>query len=328
MISRRDFILTTISAGTALAASAAKGQPARRTYRLGWVSASATRAERYSTAFTRRLAELGFVEGRNLEIVSTDSYGKFETMQAAAVEIARRRCDVIFAPGNEVGLRAVTQAAPTTPTVVVAADFDPVASGFVAQLARPGGSVTGISLLQSELPAKRVQVLKELMPKLQRAAVLADPISANQLKVTRAAAARLKINLTVHEFTRTPYDFREAFETFKREKAEGLLVLGSGFFVPSRKLIPQLASDYRLPAVFHNDIWVENGGLLSYGSNFSAAYASAANLVAKLFGGAKPGELPMEQATIIEMALNLNAARAQNLKIPEGIRLRADRVIE
>ena len=307
---------------------AALAQKPGRSYRIGWVSIASTRAEPYAQAFTQRLAERGFIEGRNLEIMYTNAEGKLDTLRAAASEMARRKCDLIFGPSNEPGLRAVQQAAPGLPIVIVAADFDPVAAGHIARLARPGGRITGVSLLQTELPAKRLEVLKDLVPKLRRAGVLADPAGAGQLKVTRAAALQLGVELVVHEFDRTPYDFDAAFAVFKRARVDALLVLGSAYFVPSRKLIPQLALHHQLPSVFHNNLWAEQGGLLSYGPSFSEAYRSAADLVAKVLNGANPGELPMEQSTIIEMVLNLKTARALNLKIPEAIRLRADRVIE
>ncbi len=326
---RRGLVLA-LTAGTAslVLPHLALAQKPGRSYRIGWLTTATARSETYAIAFTKRLAERGFIEGRNLEIVFKNAAGKPEAMLALAAELARLKCDLIFAPGNEIGLRAVRQAAPDIPVVIVAADFDPVASGHIARLARPGGNITGVSLLQTELPAKRVQVLKDLVPKMRRAGVLADTASAGQLKVTRAAAAQLGLELVVHEFDRTPYDFDAAFAVFKRAKVDALLALGSGYFVPSRKLIPQLALQHQLPSVFHNNLWAEQGGLLSYGPSFSEAYRSAADLVVKVLNGANPGELPMEQSTIIEMVLNLNTARALNLKIPEAIRLRADRVIE
>ena len=307
---------------------AALAQKSGRNYRVGWLTTSSTRTEPYGIAFAKRLAERGFIEGRNLEIVFRSAEGKTDAVPVLAAELKRLKCDLIFAPGNEAGLRAVSQTTRDMSIVFVATDFDPVAAGIIARLARPGGNITGVSLLQTELPAKRVQVLKDLVPQLRRAGVLTDAASAGQLKVTRAAAAQLGVELVVHEFALPPYDLDAAFAAFKRAKVDALLVLGSAYFVPSRKRIPQLALEHGLPSVFHNGLWIEHGGLLSYGGNFSEAYRSAADLVAKVLNGANPGELPMEQSTIIEMVLNLNTARALKLKIPEAIRLRADRMIE
>ena len=306
----------------------ALAQKPGRTYRLGWLTTASARTEPYAIAFTQRLAERGFIEGRNLEIVFRNAGGKLDVMTTFAAELAQLKCNVILTPSTEPGLRVVRQAAPDIPLVIVAADFDPVATGHIARLARPGGNLTGVSLLQTELPAKRLEVLKDLLPKLRRAGVLADVSSTGQLQVTRATAPRLGVELVVHEFSRAPYDFDAAFAAFKHAKVDALLALGSGYFVPARKLIPQLALQHRLPSLFHNALWAEQGGLLSYGANFSEGFRSAADLVAKVLNGANPGELPMEQSTIIEMVLNLKTARALKLVIPEAIRLRADRVIE
>ena len=256
--------LVALGAGTLLPAPigvwprAALAQKPGRNYRIGWLTTSSTRAEPYAIAFTKRLAERGFIEGRNLEIVFRSAEGKTDALPTLAAELKRLKCEMIFYAGNEPSLRAVTQTAHDISIVIVAADFDPVAAGIIARLARPGGNITGVSLLQTELPAKRVQVLQELVPKMRRAGVLADAASAGQLKVTRAAAAQLGVELAVHEFTHPPYDFDAAFAAFKRAKVDALLVLGSAYFVPSRKRIPQLALEHGLPSVFHNGLWIES----------------------------------------------------------------------
>jgi putative ABC transport system substrate-binding protein len=231
-------------------------------------------------------------------------------------------------PGTELTLRAIEQASRDTPIVFVANDYDPLASGHVAQLAHPGGRVTGVSPFQSELPAKRLEVLKELLPKLRRLGVLADVSTVDQLKVTRTAAARLGIELLVQEFSRTPYDYPGAFAAFGRGKAEALLALTSGLFVPARRMITGLALKHRLPSLFNNELWIESGGLLSYGPSFPATYRQAAEQVAKVLNGVKPGDIPVEQPNVVEMAINLKTAKALGLTIPPAIRLRADRVIE
>ena len=329
---RASVFALTAGAASLVLPRMALAQTPGRSYRIGWLSTASTRSETYAIAFTQRLAERGFAEGRNLEIVFRTAGGRAEDLPALAAAMLRLKCDLIFAPGNETVLRAATQAAneaaSNIPIIVVSADYDPVASGHIAQLRRPGGRITGVSMLQSELPAKRIEVLTDLLPGLRRAAVLGDTGSSGQLAGARAAAARLGLTLVVHEFTVTPYNYAAAFAAFTHAKAEALLVQASAFFVPARQLILQLALQHRLPAVFNNSVWAGLGGLLSYGGDFSAAYRSAADLVVKVLNGANPGELPMEQSTIIEMVLNLKTARALNLKIPEAIRLRADRVIE
>lgn len=313
--------------GSSLAGSLAHGQQPGQHYRLGWIGA-APRTETYNVAFVERLRGLGFVEGRNLTIEFRSSLGRLDTLPALAGDLARQACNVIFAPGSEPTLRAVEAVTRDTPLVIVTADYDPVATGHVRDLARPGGRITGVSMLQTELPAKRLQVLKELLPKARRIGVLADVASTGQLKVTQAAAGVLGLELVVHEFKTAPYDFAAAFETFKRGRAEGMVSLGSSFFVAGRKIIIELAMQHKLPGVFHNSVWVDIGGLMSYGPNFVATYQRAAEQVAKILNGGVAGEMPIEQPNIIEMVVNLNTARALGVTVPQALRLRADRLVE
>ena len=183
-------------------------------------------------------------------------------------------------------------------------------------------------MLQTELPAKRLQVLKEMMPKVRRVGVLADVANGGQLQVTRDAAVKLSLELVVHEFKAAPYDFSAAFATFARGKAEAMVSLGSSFFVPGRRLIPELALKHKLPSVFTNNLWADSGGLMSYGPDFSAAFRRAAEQVVKLLGGARPGDMPIEQPNLIEMVINLKTAKALGVAIPQALRLRSDRIIE
>lgn len=313
--------------GGSLVAPLVHAQQAGQQYRLGWIGAT-LRSETYSVAFVERLRELGFVEGRNLTIEFRSSQGRHETLPGLAAELTRLSCNVIFAPGSEATLRAVEGANRDTPIVIVTADYDPVATGHVRELARPGGRITGVSMLQTELPAKRLQVVKELLPRARRIGVLADAASTGQLKVTQAASSLLGLDLVVHEFKATPYEFSAAFETFKRGRAEAMVSLGSSFFVSGRKQIPALALQHKLPSVFPNGVWADSGGLLSYGPNFSATYQRAAEQVAKILNGTKPGDMPIEQPNIVEMVVNLKTAKELGLTVPQALRLRADRLIE
>jgi putative ABC transport system substrate-binding protein len=316
------------AAGTLAIGHSAIAQQPGRGYRLGWLASGAQRTEPYNIAFVHRLGELGFAEGRNLVIEHRTAQARHERLPELAAELARLNCDVIFVPGTEAALRAVVQTNGDTPIVIVTADYDPVPTGHVKSLARPGGRITGVSMLQTELPAKRLQVLKELLPKVRRVGVLADVANAGQLQVTRSAAAQLGLELVVHEFKVAPYDFATAFATFERGKAEAMVSLGSSFFVPGRKLIPDLALNHKLPSVFPNSLWAESGGLMSYGPDFSAAFRRAAEQVAKILGGARPGDMPIEQPNIIEMVINLKTAKALGVVVPQALRLRSDRIIE
>lgn len=251
----------------------ALAQQPTRIYRVGIVS-SGRRTEPYYVAFAQRLRELGFAEGRNLVIEYRTSGGRAERLPELAAELARKSCDVLVAPGTEATLVALQQATGDTPIVLVAVDYDPEATGHIASLARPGGRITGVSAVQSVLPAKRLELLKELLPKARTIAVLSDTASTGQLDVARAAAKRLGVELHVAEFTRAPYDYESALAAAVRANAEALLVLGSANFVPARPLIPTLALRHRLPSIFHNSVWAEAGGLLSYGPNSRTCFAA------------------------------------------------------
>ena len=326
MTSRR-LILQTVVASLVWPRWVAAQRPGR-IYRLGWLDATAGRDQGYQRSFDERLAELGFSEKSNLAIEFRTLAGNGGRLAELVASLAAARCDAILVPAPEAALAAMKQAAPQVPIVLVANDYDPVATGHVANMARPGGRVTGVSQLQSELPAKRLQVLKELLPAARRVAVLGDGATGGQLKVTQAAAGQLGFELLVHTFEAMPYDFAAAFAGFVKGKAEALVSLGTGNFVPSRRLICELAQQHRLPSVFQNSAWTETGGLVSYGPNFSATYRRAADQVAQVFNGTPPGDIPLEQSNVVELTFNLKTARAIGLSIPQSLRLRADRLIE
>jgi putative ABC transport system substrate-binding protein len=326
MNNRRDFL---IALGGLLALPRfALAEQAERTYRIGWLSSSAPLSESYNVALVQRLRELGFAEGRNLVIEFRAADGRIDRLPELAADLARQNCDVFLAPGTEANLAAIEQATRDTPIVIVANDYDPVATGHIASLARPGGRITGVSPLQTELPPKRLELLKELFPKAKRIAVFSDTATAGQLKAVQAGAKRLGVALQVLEFKRPPYDYESAFAESVRAKAEALLVLASGNFVPARRQITALALKHRLPSMFGNSVWAEAGGLLSYGPNFPDFYRRAAEQVSMILKGAKPADMPVEQPNVIELVINLKTAKALELAIPPSIRFRADRVIE
>ena len=326
MIDRR--LLLKVIAGALAMPLAAAAQQSGRTYRLGWLSSGASRSEAYNVAFVQRLRELGFVEGRNLVIEFRSAGGHVDKLTELAADLARQQCDIFLAPGPEATLVALKQATRDAPIVMAANDYDPVATGHVASLARPGGRITGVYGLQNELSAKRLELLKELLPQGRKIAVLADAATKEQLVVVRAAAKKLGVELLVHDFTRAPYDFDAAFVEFARARADGLLPLGSGLFVPARQKIPELALKHRLPGLFINALWVEAGGLRSYGINFPAAFRRAAEQVGLILNGAQPAAMPVEQSTVFELAVNLKTAKALGIAVPQPILLRAERVIE
>jgi putative tryptophan/tyrosine transport system substrate-binding protein len=325
--SRRAFI--------ALAAALAmprwvRGQAALRAHRLGWLSATELQhKEPYGLAFVQRLRELGFVDRTNLTIEYRHAAGTFEKLPSAAAELARLNVDIFFGAGPEASLAALKQVGGDTPIVFVAVDFDPIATGHVVNPARPGGRLTGITAVQSLLPGKRLELVKELLPATRKVAVLGNDQTVGQLSVTEEAAKRLALELHVIQFKRPPFDYEGAIADALRAKSEVLFVLGSALFVtPSRRLIPELAAKARLPSVFHHAQWVEAGGLMSYGFNFPQLWRSAADMVAKIMRGTKAGDIPMEQPTTYELAINAATARKLGIRIPESIRVRVDRVID
>src|SRR5262245_7555277 len=326
-ISQRRRVVAVLAAVLALPAGAL-AQQAGRSYRMCWLSSGGGRGERYNLAFVERLRELGFAENRNLVIDFRSADGRLERLPKLAAEAARTKCDVIFAPGPEAVLAGARQGSRDEPIVSMANDYDPVATGHITNLARPGGRLTGVSMLQAELPAKRLEFLKELVPHAKRVAVLADLSTKGQLARTQGAAERIGVELVVHEFQQAPYDYDAAFARFAAGNAQAVLVLASGFFVPARKTIPPLALKHRLPSMFNNELWAEAGGLVSYGPDFPANYRRAAEQVARILRGTKAGEIAFEQAPAVALVVNLRTAKALGIEIGSAARARVDRVIE
>lgn len=306
----------------------ARTQPAERRYRLGWFSVTGIFSEPHHVAFVQRLGELGFVEGRNLTIERVHGDNRLEAITGSSAALGKLKCDVYFAGGGQANLAALTRADGHTPIVFVAVDFDPIASGDVASLARPGGRVTGITALQSLLPAKRLELTKELFPRIGKVAVFTNEDTTAQLNLIQGTARRLGIALHVVDFKRPPFDYKAAFADAAGAKADALLVLGSGLWVPARRLIQEMALKARLPTVFHHAQWVEEGGLMSYGFNFPAMWRRGAEMVADILRGAKVSNIPMEQPNAYELVFNLKTARALGIDIPQSLLTRADRVIE
>ena len=307
---------------------AAEAQEPQRTYRIGWLDSTGTRTESYQIAFVERLRELGFAEGRNLVIEFRTTNGREGKLVELAADLARRDCDLLLAPGTEAGLVALERATKNTPIVIVANDYDPVTTGHIASLAHPGGRITGVSQLQTELPAKRLELLKELLPRAKRIALFADTATAGQLKAVQDGSQRQGVTLQVIEFTHAPYDYKTAFGESVRAHAEALLVLASGNFVSARHQIPELAIQHRLPSMFGNNLWARAGGLLSYGPDFSDFYRRAAEQAVRILNGARPADLPIEQPTRFELVINLRPAKALGLTIPRSLLVRADYVIQ
>jgi ABC-type uncharacterized transport system substrate-binding protein len=299
----------------------------KKPFRIALLSTAQQRSAPFLVAFEQRLRELGYVEGQNAVIDFRSAEGRAERFPGIVAELVSLKPDLMVAGGPEGVLQALRQATTTVPIVFVAIDFDPVARGHVASLARPGGNVTGVTFQQTELAAKRVELLKEALPSVTRVAVLWDPFSADQFGVTESAMHSLGLQLQSLEFRKPPYDLAGAFKLAERGRAEAVLLTASPVLWRERGHIGELAAKYRLPSVAPFGEMAEAGALLTYGTSLSDMYRSAATHADKILKGAKPADLPVEQPTKFELVINLKTAKALGLTIPQSVLLRADEVI-
>ena len=311
----------------ALCGSASAQQP-KKIPHVGYltVSSLSSNASR-NEAFRQGMRELGYVEGKNIVIDWRSGEGKVERQSELAAEVVRRKVDVIVTSGPTM-TRAAQQATATIP-IVMAFDPDPVGNGFIATLARPGRNITGLSSLSPELSGKQLELLKEIVPQLSRVAVLgtsAEPGNAQTLREIELAADAFAVKLQYLEIADSR-DIGPAFRAANQEHAGAMLVLQTPFFNPKRKQIAELALQNRLPAIYPQSEWVDDGGLMSYGVSFDALYQRAATYVDKILKGTKPADLPVEQPTTFEFLINLKAAKQIGLTIPPDVLARADKVI-
>ena len=281
----------------------------------------------YDAAFRKGLKELGYIEGQNIHVEYRFAGGSIERLAEFAAELVRIKVDVIVA-GSTQSIDAARQATQTIP-IVFPVTFDPVESGFVASLARPGGNLTGLSTVNPDAAAKRVELLKEIMPRISRLAVLRNPTNSGSklpLKETEAEAKRSSIRLQVLE-ARRGNDFAAAFRAAGTERAQALIVLADALFFAQRSQVAELGIKHRLPSMFDDAPSVEAGGMISYGANLADLFSRSAIYVDKILKGAKPADLPVEQPTKFELVVNLKAAKQIGLTIPPNVLARADRVI-
>ncbi len=330
MTTRRTF-LGTLAGGLFAAPRAAGAQQAAKVYRLGLLGGSPPNSpggRRAWEGFFQGMRELGYIEGQNI-LVEGRFYGDHtERLPALAAELVRLKVDVIVA-GAAPAPEAAQRATSTIP-IVMAIHGDPVGSGLVASLAKPGKNVTGVSTLGPELVGKRLQLLKEVIPGISRVAVLSNPTDTAQallLREAQVAARSLKVRLQVLE-ARAPSDFAGAFSAMTKERARGVIILASSMFYAERIRIAELAARSRLPAIYGVKEYAEAGGLMAYGVNLGESFRRSATYVDKILKGAKPADLPVEQPTKFELVINLKAAKALGLTIPPSLLQRADEVIQ
>jgi ABC-type uncharacterized transport system substrate-binding protein len=326
---RREFIA--LVGGIIGAPLGAEAEQAVRVARIGYLTGNLAAGPHLHEAFRRGLRDLGYVEGRNVVIEVRDAEGKFERLPALAAELVALKVDVTVARGPPHAL-AAKQATTTLPIVFCAAP-DPVETGLVTSLARPGGNVTGLSMLTPELVGKRLELLTQAVSAVSRVAVLwqpgafGDTREKDLLKETEVVARALGVRLQFVE-ARGPADFDRAFSDMATARAGALIVVGSSMFFNERRRLVDLAAKNRVPAVFPLREYGDAGGLLVYGPNLADLYRRAATYVDKILKGAKPADLPVEQPTKFELIINLRSAKALGLEVPSLLIAQADEVIE
>ena len=323
---RRTFI-GTFAGGLVIVWSVAKAQPAAKVYRIGYptVGTTAQGIPGYR-AFIDELRDLGYVEGRNIVIERRYADGKLERLPDLAAELVRLRVDVIVA-GTNPSVAAAKRATATIPIVMTSA-VDPVGAGFIASLARPGGNVTGVTYdAGREIQAKNLGLLKEIVPELARVGVLRQPESGVDFAVLEAAARKLNIALDVVDI-RSLDDIEGAFVAMTNNRVGAIILMGGAVTYSGRQKIADLALKHRLPAIHSLKEYAEAGLLITNGPNLLDISRRAARYVAKILGGAKPGDLPVEQPAKFELVINLKTAKALGVKIPQPLLLRADEVIQ
>jgi putative ABC transport system substrate-binding protein len=321
---RRDFIAL---CGGVVAAwpLGARAQQSVKIWRIGFI---AHRYEKFYDPLFQGLRELGYVEGQNLIVERRYAEGRAERFQEFAAEMVRLKVDVVIVVTTPAAF-AVRNATTTIPIVHPAA-IDPVGTGLIASLAHPGGNITGLAVLNAETSAKRLELLREVVPGLSRGAVLwnaANPANSLAWNETEGAGRALGVTLQSQE-VRSPRDFDGAFVAIAQQHPDILVVLQDALTLEYRKEIIAFAMKERLPSMFVGKEWVEEGGLMSYGDRLPERYRRAADLVDKILKGAKPADLPVEQPTTFELVVNLKTAKAIGLTLPPAFLARADLVIE
>jgi putative tryptophan/tyrosine transport system substrate-binding protein len=328
MSRRREFIMLLGGTAAAWPLAARAQQPAMPV--IGFLNpSSADGWESRLRAFRQGLKDKGFVEGENVAVEYRWAENQFDRLPALAVELVRRQVAVIVTTGSPAAALAA-KAATTTIPVVFGVPEDPVRSGLVASLARPGGNATGINFFSIELVAKRLEILREMVSATTRIAVLINPADAaaeTMLKDVEAATRAMGLQIQVLK-ANTSHEIDAAFATFVRERPDALLVSGGSFLLSRRVQLALLAARYAVPASYGAREYVEIGGLMSYGANIADAYRQVGVYAGRILKGAKPADLPVMQSTKFELVINAQAARVLGLTVPPTLLARADEVIE
>ena len=304
-----------------------RAQAPKKLYRIGILDYGSAESD-YWEAFRERMRELGYVEGRNLAIEARSASGRQELLASQAAELVKLKVDLIAVRGTTaaVAVRAATREIP----VVMATGTNLIRAGLASNLARPGGNVTGAISMTDELAAKRLELLRIVIPRVARVGILLDennPPSQIIAKDTQKAAELLGMK-TITRGVRSPAEYEAAFEGLHRERSDALVIIGSPALFTGRARLCELALKHRLPTMMGQHEYVRTGGLMSYGTDYPYLFRRAAEYADKILKGANPGDLPIEQPTRFEFVVNLRTAKALGLTIPQSVLLRADRVIE
>ncbi len=328
-MNNRRKLMVALGAGALAAPFASFAQAPAKVWRIGYLSPQSRLNPPYDRAFLQGMGEHGYVEGKNLIIEWRFSDGEYERLPALAAELVRLKVDVIVASPSP-AIRAAQKATSTIP-IVFPTTGDPVGSGFVASLARPGGNITGLSNVNLDVSAKLLELLRTMAPRLSRVVVLGNPGSSTHSAILKSIqAATLKI-VGVQVFSveaRTLEEIERGFVMMKQKRADGVIVAGDPFLILQAQKIALLAVQHRLPSIAQPPVYAEAGGLMSYGQNIADGYRYAAAYVDKIFKGAKPADLPVEQPTRFELVINLKTAKALGLTIPQSLLISATRMIE
>jgi putative ABC transport system substrate-binding protein len=326
----RRTLLLALGAAALVSPLTPRAQPQTKVWRVGFLAPRrpvALDTDVYG-AFPLGMRELGYVEGKNLVIEWRFADGMVERLPDMAGELVRLNVDVIVTAGTPAA--GAAQKATSTIPVIIGAVADPVGDGFVKSLARPGGNITGLSTFTSDISPKRLEMLLTIAPKRSRVAVLVDSRDASHaaiLKNLQAAAQTAGVRILPAE-ARTTQEIENAFSMMAREKAGAFIVVSSGFFNQQERQIAELAEKKRLPSIASRGDYVRAGGLMSYGDNRADTFRRVATYVDKIFKGAKPADLPVEQPTKLELVINGKTAKALGLTIPQSLQISADKVIE
>jgi putative ABC transport system substrate-binding protein len=329
---KNKIITLTLSAMLFALSYSASAQQPKKVFRIGYLSATDPQSDSpRAEAVRQALRELGYVEGENIIIEYRHAEGKARQPELAA-ELVRLKVDLILVAGGDVGIRAAIDATKTIPIVLTGFGSDPVKAGFVQSLARPGGNVTGVTIFTTELSGKRLELLKEAVPKMTRVAILYSsgaPGITREVKEDIPPAARA-LKLTVQPLeVRADDEIEKVFTSLTKQRPDGLYApIAGAVMTANQKRIADFALKRRLPSMYSNSLAVNDGGLMSYAADDTTRYHRVAYFVDRIFKGAKPADLPVEQPTKFEFVINLKTAKQIGLTIPPNVLVRADRVIK